>query len=55
MDKKHAAERGALFKATHGEEAAKTALPFLSINAWQQFDSGAAPNDPSKFGIPRPE
>lgn len=53
--KKHAAERGALFKATYGEEAAKTALPFLSINAWQQFDSGAAPNDPSKFGIPRPE
>ncbi|WP_053086164.1 Bug family tripartite tricarboxylate transporter substrate binding protein [Nitratireductor soli] len=53
--KEHAAERGALFKATHGEEAAKTALPFLSINAWQQFDSGAAPNDPSTFGIPRPE
>lgn len=53
--KQHAAERGALFKATYGEEAAKTALPFLSINAWQQFDSGAAPNDPSTFGIPRPQ
>ena len=53
--KKHAAERGALFNATYGEEAAKAALPFLSINAWQQFESGAGPNDPSQFGIPKPE
>jgi Uncharacterized protein conserved in bacteria len=53
--KKHAAERGALFNPTYGEEAVKAALPFLAINAWQQFESGAAPNDPSQFGIAKPE
>ncbi len=53
--KAHAAERGALFNATYGEEAVKAAMPYLSINAWQQFESGAAPNDPSEFGIPKPE
>ncbi|WP_226781538.1 Bug family tripartite tricarboxylate transporter substrate binding protein [Oceaniglobus trochenteri] len=52
--KKFAAERGALFNATSGEAAAKAAMPMLSINAWQQFDSGAAPNDPSQFDIPKP-
>ncbi|MEO3388549.1 tripartite tricarboxylate transporter substrate binding protein [Mesorhizobium sp. CAU 1741] len=53
--KKHAAERGALFNAAHGDDAVAAATPFLSINAWQQFESGAAPNDPSEFGIPKPE
>lgn len=53
--KKHAAERGALFNALYGDEAVAAATPYLSINAWQQFDSGAAPNDPSQFGIPKPE
>lgn len=52
---KHAAERGALFNPAYGDEAVAAATPFLSINAWQQFESGAAPNDPSEFGIPRPE
>lgn len=53
--KQYAAERGALFNATYGENAIEAATPFLSINAWQQFESGAAPNDPSEFGIPKPE
>ncbi|WP_274631052.1 Bug family tripartite tricarboxylate transporter substrate binding protein [Arvimicrobium flavum] len=53
--KKHAAERGALFNATYGDEAVAISAPYLSINAWQQFESGAAPNDPSQFGIPKPE
>lgn len=53
--KSYAAERGALFRPTYGDEARQAALPYLGINAWQQFDSGAAPNDPSQFGIPRPE
>lgn len=52
--KKFAAERGALFNPTSGEAAATAAMPMLSINAWQQFDSGTAPNDPAQFGIPRP-
>lgn len=53
--KKHAAERGALFNALYGDEAVAASTPYLSINAWQQFESGAAPNDPSQFGIPKPE
>ena len=53
--KKHAAERGALFNPAFGEAAVTAAKPYLSINAWQQFESGAAPNDPSQFDIPKPE
>ena len=53
--KKHAAERGALFNPAYGDDAVAAATPYLSINAWQQFESGAAPNDPSQFGIPKPE
>lgn len=49
-----AAERGSIFNPTFGDEAQAAALPFLSINAWQQFDAGSAPNDPSNHGIPRP-
>ncbi|HID68124.1 MAG TPA: tripartite tricarboxylate transporter substrate binding protein [Roseibacterium sp.] len=51
----YGAERAALFNPSSGEAAQAAAMPFLSINAWQQFDSGAGPNDPSDFGIPRPE
>ncbi|MEZ5783785.1 MAG: tripartite tricarboxylate transporter substrate binding protein [Rhizobiaceae bacterium] len=53
--KKHAAERGALFNPAFGDAAVTAAKPYLSINAWQQFESGAAPNDPSQFDIPKPE
>ncbi|RAI02172.1 tripartite tricarboxylate transporter substrate binding protein [Acuticoccus sediminis] len=53
--KTFAAERAALFAPSYGEEAHKAAMPFLSINAWQQFNSGAAPNEPTQFGIPKPE
>lgn len=52
--KAFAAERGSIFHPTHGEQAQGAAMPFLSINAWQQFDGGSAPNEPSEFGIPRP-
>ncbi len=51
----YASERAALFNPSHGEAAQAAAMPFLQINAWQQFDSGAGPNDPSEFGIPRPD
>lgn len=53
--KKHAAERGALFNPLFGDEAVAAATPYMAINAWQQFESGAATNDPSQFGIPKPE
>lgn len=53
--RQYAAERAALFNPSYGEEAVEAAMPFLSINAWQQFNSGTAPNDPSEFGIPKPE
>ena len=49
-----AAERGSIFNTSFGDEALAAAMPFLSINAWQQFDGGSAPNDPSEHGIPRP-
>lgn len=52
--RKFAAERGALFNATYGKEAQKAAQPYLSINAWQQYESGAAPNNPAQFDIPKP-
>lgn len=51
----YAAERASLFNPSYGEEAKEAALPFLSINAWQQYNAGTAPNDPSEFGIPKPE
>lgn len=52
--KNFAAERGSIFKSSYGDEAQAAAMPFLSINAWQQFDGGTAPNNPSEHGIPRP-
>ncbi|GHA18951.1 hypothetical protein GCM10007989_12920 [Devosia pacifica] len=52
--KTFASERGSLFSPSYGEEAVEAAMPYLSINAWQQYEGGAAPNDPSEFGIPRP-
>lgn len=53
--RKYAAERASLFNPSHGEAAQAAAMPFLSINAWQQFESGQATNEPSQFGIPKPE
>lgn len=53
--KSYAAERASLFAPSFGDDAQAAAMPFLSINAWQQFESGAGPNDPSQFGIPKPE
>jgi tripartite-type tricarboxylate transporter receptor subunit TctC len=49
-----AASRGALFDPSYGEAAQTAAMPMLSINAWQQFEGGAAPNSPDQFGIPKP-
>lgn len=53
--KAHAAERGALFNPSHGEDAMKAAMPYIAINVWQQFDGGSAVHEPTKFEIPRPE
>lgn len=53
--RKYASERASLFNPSYGEEAQEAAMPFLSINAWQQYESGSAPNEPSEFGIPKPE
>lgn len=52
--KTYAAERGSMFNPTFGEAAVEAAMPFISINAWQQFDAGTAPNEPAQYGIPRP-
>ncbi|WP_306118894.1 MULTISPECIES: tripartite tricarboxylate transporter substrate binding protein [unclassified Roseitalea] len=53
--RKFAAERAAIFDPSYGQEAAEKAMPFLSINAWQQYEAQTAPNSPADFGIPRPE
>lgn len=53
--KRHAAERGALFAPAFGEEARAAALPYLSINAWQQYESGGAARAPNEVGIPHPD
>ncbi|MSU90286.1 tripartite tricarboxylate transporter substrate binding protein [Rhodobacteraceae bacterium 2CG4] len=53
--KTYAAERASLFNPSYGDSAQDAAMPFLSINAWQQYEGGTAPNDPSEFGIPKPE
>lgn len=51
----YAAERAALFNPSHGDAAQAAAMPFLQINAYQQYESGAGPNNPADYGIPQPE
>jgi tripartite-type tricarboxylate transporter receptor subunit TctC len=53
--KQYAADRGALFTPLYGEEAHDEAMGMVSQNAWLLFEAGKAPNEPTQFGIERPE
>jgi tripartite-type tricarboxylate transporter receptor subunit TctC len=50
----YAADRGAVFDPSAGEEAQKRAMGMISQNAWLLFDGGKAQNSPEQFGIPKP-
>ena len=50
--KAYAADHGALFAPTYGDEAQKLAFPSVQANAWQLFNSGKAKVSPASVGIP---
>ncbi len=50
----YAAERGAVFDPSRGEEAKRKALPFLQQVAWNYYDGGTATVSPDTIGISRP-
>lgn len=50
-----ASQRGAIFRPVFGDAAVEVAMPYLSLNAWQQYENGDAPNNPELFDIPKPE
>jgi len=50
---KLALERGALFSASYGEEAAQRALSCLQAVAWLSYDIGRIKISPDTVGIPR--
>ena len=50
----YAAQRGAFFDPSSGDDAQAAARPMLRQNAWMLFDSGQAASDPSEYGIERP-
>jgi len=50
----YAAERGAVFDPSRGEEAKEKAMPFLQLVAWNYYDGGSAAMPPDTVGIPRP-
>ncbi len=50
----YAAERGAVFSPSRGEEAKKKAMPFLQLVAWNYYDGGTAVMSPDTVGIPKP-
>jgi tripartite-type tricarboxylate transporter receptor subunit TctC len=52
--REYAADRGAFFDPSYGDEAQEAARPILRQNVWLLFDAGQAPIDPSEFGIERP-
>ena len=52
--KDYAAERGAVFNPSCGEEAKTKAMPYLQIIAWNYFDGGSAVVSPDSIGIPKP-
>jgi tripartite-type tricarboxylate transporter receptor subunit TctC len=51
----YAADRGALFTPYWGEDAQERAMGMVRQNAWMMYEAGKAENDPSDFGIERPE
>lgn len=52
--KEYAANRGAVFDPSSGDEAQQRAMGMISQNSWLLFDGGKAKNSPEQFGIPRP-
>jgi tripartite-type tricarboxylate transporter receptor subunit TctC len=52
--KDYAADRGAVFDPSAGEEAQSRAMGMISQNAWLLFEGGKAQNSPEQFGIPKP-
>lgn len=50
----YAAERGAVFNPSFGEEAKKRAMPYLQIIAWNYYAGGTAAISPDSIGIPKP-
>ena len=52
--KEYAANRGAVFGPSYGDEAQQRAMGMIAQNAWLLFDGGKATNSPENFGIPRP-
>ncbi|HEX6143210.1 MAG TPA: tripartite tricarboxylate transporter substrate binding protein [Geminicoccaceae bacterium] len=53
--KTYAADRGALFTPIYGEEAQEKAMDMVRQNSWLLYEAGKAENDPSQFGIEKPE
>ena len=53
--KEYAADRGALFTPIYGEEAQEQAMEMVRQNSWLLYEAGKAENDPSQFGIEKPE
>ena len=52
--KEYAANRGAVFDPSYGDEAQQHAMGMIAQNAWLLFEGGKAKNSPENFGIPRP-
>jgi len=52
--KEYAANRGAVFAPSWGDEAQKRAFPKIQEDAWLKWDSGQAKIEPDKVGIPKP-
>ena len=50
----YAAERGAVFSPSWGDEAKERAMPYLQIIAWNYFEGGSAALAPDTVGIPKP-
>jgi hypothetical protein len=51
----YAGDRGALFTPYYGEEAHERAMGMVGRTAWLLYEAGKAPNDPSQFGIEKPQ
>jgi len=52
--KEYAADRGAVFAPSWGDDAQKRAFPKIQEDAWLKWDSGQAKIQPDKVGIPKP-
>lgn len=53
--KTYAADRGAVVTPYYGDDAHERAMGMVRQNAWLLYEAGKVPNDPSKFGIEKPE